>query len=330
MKIIATISSYLAQDELCDIAGNLIKNEITNCRFNMAKISNKKEDMDEALTKLNKIKQLYPSMNIILDIPYPGQKLRLNIENKCIEVKKGMEFLLKFSEKDKEMFCNEVIVINGRYDPEIFAIGKTVFYDMGQGCFTILEYMGKDTLKVLAQNDFLLYNKKSVSCGSIIKKEYKHYLRYIFDIIKVDSIAFSFVEKGEELEVAKFFQDKYKYQIVSKIESYKGIEHLDKIIEKSDAIMLGRGDLGLYADCTRLMEYQQNVCRVCKMRKKKVYFATGYLESLKQGIIPTRSEIIDLGYSISLKPDGLVLNAAIVESSNLGTALQFIKRVAER
>lgn len=330
MKVIATMHALLPKDELCKKIDDLICDKIIDYRFNMAKVFDGIEDFDEVIAKLVWIKKRYPNIRLMLDIPYPGQKMRINQEDKYKEIKKGDEYLVVFSEKGITTSDEKIISIYGCLQQGKNNIDEMLYYDMGQGGFKVVSVISNDTLRVIAQNDFFMYNKKSISCGKIIKNDYDSYIEQICDRIVVDEIAFSFIEEAKELETANFLKNKYGFKVVSKIETQKGIENLADIVKSTDVVMLGRGDLCLNADYTLLLEYQKKVCKVCKMQNKEIYFATGYLESLEKNIMPTRSEIIDLLVAVSLHPDGLIFNAATVASPNMKNALFFIQKALGR
>lgn len=326
MNIIATMRSYMSQDELCDKVDYLFCQGIRAFRFNMAKVFEKTETLENVLVKLKYIKKQYPDIKIMLDIPYPGQKLRIVQNVQCKEIYKGKEYLITFSEKKDSDNCENIINIYGGTLSKKIEKGEIIYYDMGQGGFKIVDVLSNHKFIVIAQNNFSMYNKKSISVSEIKKCDYGLYLREICKAVKIDEIAFSFVESAQELEIARALQKIYNFEIVSKIETQKGIENIENIIENSDIIMLGRGDLCLYSDYSLLLEYQKEICKLCKLYKKKIYFATGYLESLETNIIPTRSEIIDLSFSVLLQPDALILNAAVVASSNIASAVSFINK----
>jgi pyruvate kinase len=62
----------------------------------------------------------------------------------------------------------------------------------------------------------------------------------------VDFIAASFVRKPEDIEfIRSVLGEKGAHiKIIAKIENQEGLENYDKILEKTDGIMVARGDLG--------------------------------------------------------------------------------------
>ena len=60
---------------------------------------------------------------------------------------------------------------------------------------------------------------------------------------KIDYLAISFAEKESEIKKIQSGLPK-RIKIISKIETRKGIENIDKLIKVSEGIMIARGDLG--------------------------------------------------------------------------------------
>merc|ERR1719183_854914 len=64
---------------------------------------------------------------------------------------------------------------------------------------------------------------------------------------EIDLVAASFVRKGSDLDyIRSILGPKGRYvKIISKVENHEGVSNFDDILEKSDAIMVARGDLGM-------------------------------------------------------------------------------------
>nr|WP_278286437.1 MULTISPECIES: pyruvate kinase [Clostridium] len=90
----------------------------------------------------------------------------------------------------------------------------------------------------------------------------------------------------------------YSPSIMSKIETMKGIDNSDEIIEHSDSLMLARGCLVLNIGISRLLYYQDLVLDKCKKRNCKLYIASELLSSLGKKEWPSRSDICDISYIV--------------------------------
>src|SRR5207245_6026398 len=60
----------------------------------------------------------------------------------------------------------------------------------------------------------------------------------------VEWLALSFVQRPEDLDEARALA-KGRARIMTKLEKPSAVECLDEIVEKSDAVMVARGDLGV-------------------------------------------------------------------------------------
>ena len=97
--------------------------------------------------------------------------------------------------------------------------------------------------------------------------------------------------------------------IISKIECKNGIENLDGIIEKSNAVLIDRGDLSREMPLERIPELQKMIIRRAKSQNRAVYVATNLLESMITEPSPTRAEVNDIHNTLLDGADGLVLAA---------------------
>ena len=126
-----------------------------------------------------------------------------------------------------------------------------------------------------------------------------------------DYLAASFVSSKEDvLEVREIFKqcNREDMKIISKIESKRGIENLDEIIEVSDGIMVARGDLGVEVPMQQLPKYQKLMIQKCREQGKFVVVATEMLESMKKSARPTRAEVSDVANAVLDGTDAVMLS----------------------
>ena len=97
--------------------------------------------------------------------------------------------------------------------------------------------------------------------------------------------------------------------IISKIESRVGLTHLTTIAERSDAILIDRGDLSREVPIEQIPRIQKGIIAEAKRVGKKVYVATNLLESMVKAPTPTRAEVNDVYNTLADGVDGLVLAA---------------------
>jgi len=97
-------------------------------------------------------------------------------------------------------------------------------------------------------------------------------------------------------------------KVMAKVERKEALDHIEEIIGAADAIMLGRGDLGLSITLEQIPFAEALVVHHCKEHKKPVIVATEMLKSMTESPTPTRAEITDIAYAIILGADAVMLS----------------------
>ena len=117
----------------------------------------------------------------------------------------------------------------------------------------------------------------------------------------VDFVACSFVSKAQDiLDVRKFLHDNGSDDIdlIAKIENRAGVNNLDEILNVSDGIMIGRGDMGVEIPYEELPDIQKTIINACRIAGKRCITATEMLESMIKNPRPTRAEISDVANAV--------------------------------
>jgi pyruvate kinase len=126
----------------------------------------------------------------------------------------------------------------------------------------------------------------------------------------VDMIAVSFVQTAADMQRARHLVSEAgapAMPIVAKLERPQAIEHLDEILEVSDAVMVARGDLGLEMPLERLPRAQKEITRAARLRGIPVIVATQVLESMTVEARPTRAEVNDAANAVDDGVDAIML-----------------------
>ena len=135
----------------------------------------------------------------------------------------------------------------------------------------------------------------------------------------IDYIAASFVQDGPGVEeIRRYVQqcadelawphDKPLPLLISKIESLSALENFDDILEKSDGIMVARGDLGVELPLQQVTNAQKEMVAACNAVGKPVIVATQMLESMAKNPRPTRAEVSDVTNAIYDGADCVMLS----------------------
>ncbi|GJQ09357.1 hypothetical protein GpartN1_g1148.t1 [Galdieria partita] len=149
---------------------------------------------------------------------------------------------------------------------------------------------------------------------------------------RVEYIALSFVESAEQVNRLKSLikERNANIGVVAKIESKGGLEHLEEIVQSSDAVMVARGDLGTAIPYEMVPVWQQRIVSLCRHYKKPCIVSTHFLESMVQYPTPTRAEVTDITEAVKQKTDALMLTTETASGKHPFKALQIMHSVAVR
>jgi pyruvate kinase len=127
----------------------------------------------------------------------------------------------------------------------------------------------------------------------------------------VDTIAVSFVRTADDVRHVKNRLAALKSDawIIAKLEKPQAIEHLDSILEVTDAIMVARGDLGVEVPPEKVPAIQKHIIRRAAEYRKPVITATQMLESMIDNPRPTRAEASDVANAVYDGTDAVMLSA---------------------
>jgi pyruvate kinase len=101
----------------------------------------------------------------------------------------------------------------------------------------------------------------------------------------------------------------YKVNLISKIESIRGVINLGEILPKVDQILIDRGDLSREIDIEKIPFIQRLIVSNANHTQTPVFVATNLLESMIKSKTPTRAEANDVASTLLMGASGLVLAA---------------------
>ena len=132
-------------------------------------------------------------------------------------------------------------------------------------------------------------------------------LRYGLEL-GVDWVALSFVQRPEDVAQARKLIAG-RAGVMAKLEKPAALEHLDEIVNLSDAIMVARGDLGVEVPPEEVPALQKRIVFACRGAGKPVVVATQMLDSMVQAPTPTRAEASDVATAVYDGTDAVMLSA---------------------
>jgi pyruvate kinase len=146
----------------------------------------------------------------------------------------------------------------------------------------------------------------------------------------VDYIAASFVSRVEDVRELRKLLDENggeHVQIMPKIESLTSLHNLNSIFKESDAIMLARGDLGVEIPYEEVPFYQQLIIAKARAFGLPVVVATQMLESMLNSPVPSRAEVTDINFAVSLAADATMLSGETSKSEYPKEAVEVMQKV---
>jgi pyruvate kinase len=146
----------------------------------------------------------------------------------------------------------------------------------------------------------------------------------------VDLVALSFVRQGADLDAARGAASGQDVFLVAKIEKPEAVRHLDAILERADAVMVARGDLGVEIPAEEVPLVQKRIIRAANARRVPVITATQMLESMVDRAVPTRAEASDVANAILDGTDAVMLSAETATGRFPEEAVRVMARIAER
>ncbi len=148
----------------------------------------------------------------------------------------------------------------------------------------------------------------------------------------MDYVAASFVQKAEDvLAIRRVLEESgYSMGIISKIENAAGVEHIEEIIDVSDAVMVARGDLGVEIPAEEVPLVQKDIIARCNKAGKPVVTATQMLESMMNSYRATRAEASDVANSIFDGSDAIMLSGETASGRYPLEAVRTMAKIAVR
>ena len=143
--------------------------------------------------------------------------------------------------------------------------------------------------------------------------------------MKIKHYALSFTNSRED--VLKFDQLLNNNIKIVKIETKNAITNLHKIMSAGKKFLIDRGDLSKDASAEMIPTIQRKVFKIAKRKKKEVYVATNFLESMLINKYPTRGEANDIYNTLEMGADGLVLAAETAIGKYPQECVMFLRRM---
>ncbi|TAF77766.1 MAG: pyruvate kinase [Bacteroidetes bacterium] len=249
-----------------------------------------------------------------------GPKIRTGeVENNGVELKNGAKLIIT---TEKVIGNAERIYTSYTLMPRDVSPGDRILIDDGNLEIKVISTNGTDTIVTEVVYGGLLKSKKGINLPNTKVSEPSLTAKDKEDLLfglehGVDWVALSFVRNAKDIDdIKEIIKSKGKNtKVVAKIEKPEALLEIDAIIEKSDALMVARGDLGVEIPMEDVPLAQKMMIKKCNAAAKPVIVATQMLESMIKNPRPTRAEAGDVANAVIDGADAVMLSAESASGS---------------
>ena len=324
-KIVATLGPSSSSEEMI---ARLIVAGVNVVRLNFSHGS--AQDHIQRADIVRKIAaQLNRPIGVLCDLQ--GPKIRIGkFEQEKITLKMGDIFLL---DADCPLGTQEKVGLDYKQLPQEVSAGQRLLLDDGRIVLEINRVQGNKihcvviTGGVLSNNKGINLQGGGLAANALTEKDKQDIKTAI--ALEADYIAISFPKNAADVEYAKSLVRKSggTASIVAKIERAEAIDHLEAMIDASDAIMVARGDLGVEVGDAAVPGLQKRMIRMARAQNKLVITATQMMESMISSPIPTRAEVSDVANAVLDGTDAVMLSAETASGQYALETVQAVHRV---
>ena len=176
---------------------------------------------------------------------------------------------------------------------------------------------------LLESNKGIHIENRKIKLNFITEKDKKAIL--IAKTMNIKHYALSFTNTYKDiLKFNKLLKSEIK---IFKIETKSAIIGLKKIINRGDRFLIDRGDLSKDISVEMLPAIQRKILKMAKIKNKKVYVATNFLESMVKNKYPNRGEANDIYNTLETGAAGLVLAAETAIGKYPEECVVFLKKM---
>ena len=297
--------------------------------MNVARINFSHGTHEEHAKKIAMIKKIRKEKNIplpvLLDTKGPEFRIR-TFKNGKISLKEGDTFTFTTDEIEGD---ETRVSVSYKGICEDMRPGDRILLNNGLMVFEVVKVKAPDVVCTvviggeLSNRKSMFFPEKELKLTYLSEQDKSDLL---FGIEQgVDFVACSFVSKAQDIiDVRNFLHENGSDDIdlIAKIENRAGVNNLQSILDVSDGIMIGRGDMGVEIPYEELPNIQKTIISACRMAGKRCITATEMLESMIKQPRPTRAEISDVANAVY---DG---SSAVMLSGETAAGLYPVESVA--
>jgi pyruvate kinase len=215
--------------------------------------------------------------------------------------------------------------------------GELILIDDGKLAVRVESTNGVNEVIAVVEHGGILKSKKGVnlpntkiSLPSLTEKDRKD-LDYILTQ-DIEWIALSFVRTAKDIiELRHLIEAAGKnIKIIAKIEKPEAIDDIDGIVNETDAIMVARGDLGIEVPYQDVPLLQKMMVKKCLKASKPIIVATQMMESMIDGITPSRAEVNDVANAVMDGADAVMLSGETSVGKHPGLVIETMSNIIKK
>ncbi len=283
----------------------------------------------EYITLIRRIASEYGSEAAIIG-DLPGPQIRIG-DVPRYSVKRGDKIRLVLKPRGEP---GEIPVLSKKFF-ENLDIGDIIILDDGRLRLNV-EMVNDESAEAIAVTDGVISPHKSILIkGKEI--ELPPLSNRDIEAIKfsvennIDYLALSYVRSSRDISVLRELirRENGAQGVIAKIETKSAVERLNEIISVSDAVLVARGDLGMYYGLEEIPFLQKLIVDAALRKGRPVIIATQLLESMINSPLPTRSEVVDVVKAVEEHVDAVMLTSETAIGRYPVDAVRWLRKIIE-
>lgn len=278
------------------------------------RLINKGKSIAEFIARIQEILTYSQAHDLNLEIlvDLPGEKPLIGNIGNGFNVEKGGTYIL--CDEKQVLATNEIPTLNFLKEVDRSKVFPGDILSIADGEVDMkIVLMNDQSITCEALNSFFLTSNRSFGIkgnklpARPISGNDRQLLEEIklLEISKSIKILVSFVTQADQVKgVMEISPD---FQVISKIENVISESDLEEIIQVSDGIMLGRGDLISTSKMSDVFPFQKRVIEKCRVLNKELILATGLFGDLKNSGKPSISDRMDFGFLRSVNVESFLI-----------------------
>jgi pyruvate kinase len=328
-KIVCTLGPASTSQEMLE---KLLDAGMDVARLNFSHGSHEqhKEVIDRIRAASLKVRR---GVGILQDLQ--GPKIRTGkVQNNGIELIEGHE--IEITTNEEVLGTSDLISTTYEHLCADVNVGDRILLDDGLLELKVLSTDKKERCRCEVVHGGLLKNNKGINLPGVALRAEAMSAKDKEDLLfgiknGVDYVGLSFVRSPQDLDQCRavMAQGGRTVPIISKLEKPEAIARLDAILDKSDGVMVARGDLGVEIPPEEVPAIQKDIIRRANARALPVIVATQMLNSMIEHPRPTRAEASDVANAIFDGTDAVMLSGETASGKYPVESVEMMDRIVQ-